>query len=646
MNASRLFSQRIFLVALILVVLMLKYQLLRAGFYFFNIDFYTDVETGAVLSSFVNGMRFDLAAILLLNSPVLILYLFPGPQVRYRWFRLAVFIMFFILNLVALLLNVAEYGYFSTVQRRLMFEPYTMLPDLVRSLPGLIAGHILLTLLFLALTILLYLSLKKLITWSESRFPFQHRWLKDSVWFVLSIMLMVIGIRGGLQLKPLRQSNAFTTSHVASGYLTLNTTYTVIRSYFQPALEEYRFMQEDEALNITRSLLFTAKESIIDPQFPFYRKLTHTEPAEFRNVVIFIMENWTAGYVGCLGGKEPNTPFFDSLSAEGMLFTNFLANGQRSIEAVPSILTSIPGLYPSSLIGSKAEMNRMAGLGELLQRHGYSTSFHHGASVGSMGFDAYARIAGFYQYFGMEDFPNVTADETNGSWGVHDEPFFLDALRRIERMPRPFCSVIFSISSHDPYDIPSYRQKQFEQIPFGFNRSLQYSDFSIGQLIREAKSKPWFDSTVFIITADHTLYSARGNMHAAFHIPTLIYAPGLVAKQRFERVASHVDLMPTLIDLLKIPVSHASFGSSLLSDSSERFAVVRFGPHFGLFSDSLVLIHDTEKIVGLFEYRSDPLHKRNLMQERSDVARRMERKLLAYVQTASHAVAQDRIHPR
>jgi len=566
----------------------------------------------------------------------------------WRLYRVLLFVVFIVCNIIALLLNIADFEYFKIVQRRMMFEPYTMLPDLLKSLPGIVHGHMLLFLLFCIIAIGFILGLRFIILMVEKRFIKKESILRQWIWFAVTIPIAVIGIRGGLQLKPLRQSNAFLTATTSVGYLTLNTTYTVLRSYFQPTLPNYDLLPDEEAREVIRKYVFGCNDSAIDNSFPFLRSQKYTLPLRKWNVVVFIMESWTAESVGSISGTSTVTPFFDSLAIDGMLFTNFLANGQRSIEALPSILTSVPGLYASSLIGSKAEMNMFIGLGTLLRNAGYVTSFHHGAEVGSMGFDAYSRIAGFTHYFSKEDIPNATPDDMNGSWGVNDEPFIMHALQQMNSFPQPFCSVIFSISSHDPYHIPSNRRAKFTQFEneAPFRRSMRYADFSLSQYFHAAKKSAWYDSTIFIITSDHTELSTRNNMHAAFHIPTLIFAPALSIPRKEKHVASQVDILPTILDLLRLPTIHASMGRSIVDTARIPFAVVRFGPHFAIFSDSLVYIHDSEKQFGMFAYNSDPQFRIDLARTRKSEVANLRRMLFGYLQETTKAVANDKIAKR
>ncbi|MDH7515323.1 MAG: sulfatase-like hydrolase/transferase [Bacteroidota bacterium] len=627
--------------------LLLLYTLLRLGFYVVNGAYYTDVSAVEVFRAFVRGVRFDAAGILLLNVPVLLLYLLPGEPSRLRWYRAFVFGLFLLLNVTAIALNLADYAYYPMVQRRLLYEPYTMLPDLWRMAPATLSRYRFLALGFAVLSVLFALGMSRLLRAVERRQAAPRALWKEILTLALAAVLVVIGIRGGLQLKPLRQSNAFVSPVPALGYLTLNSTYTVLRTLFQPALPAYDFLPQAEAQAEVRTLLASCGEMFPDTAYTFLRKRAPADGERRLNVVIIIMESWTTVYNGCISGKRTITPFFDSLARGGLLFSNFMANGQRSIEAVPSILASIPGLYHASLIGSKAEMNNIRGLGTILRERGYTTSFHHGATTGSMGFDAFARLAGFFHYYGKESYPSPADSLFDHVWGLNDEPFFLDAVEKISALPRPFCSVLFSLSSHIPFEVPRHRHPLFEAYKEddAFERSLRYSDFALGRFFHSAREKPWFDSTVFLITADHTIFGARNTVHSYYHIPLLIYAPSFIRPGREDRIGSHVDILPTILDLLGIPAFHASMGRSLLDPDRVPFAVERNGPEYCIFDDSLLYVHDLENEKGLFRYRENPKTACDVRAVYLEHAARLRRMLFSYLQTVTHALADNRIVP-
>jgi phosphoglycerol transferase MdoB-like AlkP superfamily enzyme len=631
----------------VIFCLMLVYSLLRLGFCLSNMSFFSGTSSRDIFFPFINGLRFDLAAVFITNAPILLLYNFPYAPVERKWYKIILLILFFFINLTALITNIGDYGYFAATQRRLMYEPYTMFPDIMRMIPSAIGFHYDLLLIFIIGAVVFIYIFTNLGRRLDRKIALKRAPAKEILNFFLIVLISIVAIRGGFQLKPLRQANAFTSDSQALGYLTLNTTYNVVRSMFQPLLPDISLMPKNEAAKYVLEMIKDDNETLLDSQFIFMReKHFNTKPQKL-NVVIFIMESWSAKYSGAITNSKSCMPFFDSLASHGMLFTNFFANGQRSIEAIPSILTSVPSIYNASIIGSIAEMDRFRGLGSILNEQGYTTSFHHGASVGSMGFDGFSKIAGFTNYYGKEDFPNLPSQTFDGAWGIFDEPFFMETERIINSYKEPFCSVTFSLSSHDPYKIPDDRLTLFEQYKdeTDFERSIRYSDNCLGKFFQKASSEPWFNNTLFIITADHTLYSTRDNFYSCFHVPMLLFTPsGLIPAAKIDVNISHADIVPTLLDILKIPAVHSSMGLSAFSPKKERYCFEKYGNDYCIIGSELVLLNDLENPPKLFNYRTDPSLKNNLASQRPDAVSDMNAKLLSYIEATTNSISKDRIY--
>lgn len=640
-----IFSQEFLVSAVFTLLLLALYFVLRAGFYLCNFSFYESEPAFEILLSFVYGIRYDLSALIMSNLPVIFLMNIPFDLRKFRSYRVIIFILFVIINSSAIAVNIADYAYYPAAQRRLLYEPYTMLPDILRMAPGLALEYIwLFSALVITGVLLAYIS-KKLYNWFTARINPGFTYLSGIISFLLCTVLCIIAIRGGTQMKPFRIANAFKSSSVSLGYLTLNTTFTVMHSYFQDKLPVLTLMNDSEADELLKEILNSKDETYIDHEYPFMRKKTPHAEMRKMNVVIFIMESWSANQVGCISGSTSRTPFFDSLASSGVLFTNFFSNGQRSIEGIPSILASLPAIYNVSIIGTVEETYRFRGIGSILHENGYTTSFHHGGITGTMGFDAFSSIAGFSNYYGKESFPNLKDEQTDGVWGICDEPFFLETEKVLSATKEPFCAAVFSLSSHDPFKIPENRLRLFEAYKDepDFERSIRYSDFSLREFFASAAKEPWFANTLFVITCDHTMYTIRNNFVNTFHSPLLFYAPGLLNPQKISSPASQTDILPTILDILNVSAVHSSMGSSLLDTSNSKYVFLKFTPYYAVISDEYVLMSDLENQPKLFKYKSDPSLKNDLSSERKEIAAGLRQKLYAFLQKSTHAIGSNRI---
>lgn len=202
-----------------------------------------------------------------------------------------------------------------------------MLPDIIRMIPGLVHSHFLLMFVLICFSILFILLTSRIVKSIYSYSATKLSVVQSIFWFVTVIFFLIVGIRGGLQLKPIRINNAFFADKKVLGYLTLNTPYSVMRSYFQYTLPQYNFMPFRKAASTTQAMLIADNEVLVDSNYIFMRRKKFDEQITKKNIVVFIMESWSAKFVGSITGEKTYTPFFDSLAKQGILFTKFLANG-------------------------------------------------------------------------------------------------------------------------------------------------------------------------------------------------------------------------------------------------------------------------------------------------------------------------------
>jgi len=635
------FKQFIYLVPILLSL----YILMRTGFLIVNYRFFQSFSARDIVSFFMHGLRFDLAAIFMSNGIIFLLLNLPFFKFNRILFT-PLCVLMLLVNSVLIFINVADFGYFAATHRRISYEPFAISGDIFSYLPSLMGTHYILSIISLVLIFLFCFLGWKYIKQTKSRLTDTENLASRLISLVLIILLSVIFIRGGFQLKPIRPADAFISDNSTAGYLVLNSTFCVILSAVQDDINDYEFMPGDKAAEITREMFADRNEKYVNSDYIFLRKNKPDGQPKRLNVVIFIMEGWSALYCGSITGKKTYTPFFDSLASNGLLYTNFFASGQRSIEAVPSILVSVPSVFNSSIISSDAEINRFRGIGSVLKEFGYHSAFHHGARTGSMGFDGFTKIAGFNRYYGMEDFDDSTGLSYDGVWGIYDEPYFIKTCETINGFREPFCSVIFSLSSHDPFKIPEDRVEllsEFKDEPDA-EKSIRYSDYSLRKFFEAASKEQWFGNTVFLITADHTFYSSRLDFYTQFHVPMLIYFPANIKPRLINKVSSHADILPTIIDLLNLNIMHSSMGISLLSPKNERYCFEKLGSDYCIINDSLVLMNDFAKPYRLYNYLNDPGTKKNIVNELGDISADLNKKLQAFLQTSSYALKHDRIY--
>ncbi|MBS0617328.1 MAG: LTA synthase family protein [Spirochaetes bacterium] len=470
--------------------------------------------------------------------------------------------------------------------------------------------------------------------------PAAYSWWRHVVTIVLFVFVNIIAFRGGLQGRPLRPADAFQHLTQAQGDFALNGVYTSFYALFHRT--NFPVRGDRESIVSAQQLIGGAHEKFASAEYPFLRTTQPIAPPLKKNVVFIILESWSAARVGILGDKTGATSFFDSIASTGWLFTNAFATGRRSIASLPSTLSSIPTLYGSLYITSPYEQNFQRGMGTIFCEQGYSTAFTYAAKAGSMGFNAFARLAGFEKILTRESF---AADAPNdGTWGVYDHVMFARALADLDAAKKPTLSVLYTLHPHPPFTLPP--GNNYYNPPLArseYYNALRYSDGTLRDFFAEARKKPWFKDTVFVLMADHAYEDTQGL--AAFRIPLLIYAPGFVAPRVDARVASELDVLPTLVELLHLNTEHAAMGKSLLgSDRDEHFAFIDVEHAAGIIrridNELVALFFGAEKFNGY--YRATDTEWKSLVRQ-EPLAHEAIQMLQNYIGAMGYAVAKNKI---
>lgn len=492
---------------------------------------------------------------------------------------------------------------------------------------------------------------KKLVRWEDSHHPVARGnvalWKRISS-FSIFVILNIIAFRGGVQGRPLRPADAFVYLNQAHGDFALNGVYTSFYAVFHRS--GFPVVGDAESIRAVQNLIGSKNEIFPSAEMPFYRLTKPAGEPKKKNIVFILLESWSAKRVGAYGDKMGATPFFDSLAQKSWLFTNAYATGRRSIASLPSAVSSIPTLYGSLYITSPHEQNFQRGMGAILREQGYTTMFTYAAKAGSMGFNAFARLAGFDKILTRESFPAEAAHD--GVWGIYDHVTFARTLEEIDAARKPVLSVVYTLHPHPPFTLPAGNDF-FSEGADGERRrttrakyynALRYADNSLRDFFVQAEKKPWFADTVFVLMADHAFEEKQGR--DSFRIPLLVYSPGFVPAQKDERIVSELDVLPTLIDLLQLKTAHASMGKSALA-GGERFAYIDVEHAGGVITRQgereLVLLFGAEKFAGYYDMSADPeWHKTRAEPPLSAAQMHAYR---SYVGVMGYAVAKNRIAP-
>ena len=577
----------------------LVFTLCRILFYIYNSSHFNDVP----FSLFFYGLRFDLIAISFLFSPLIILHLLPFTFRNLKWYNNLLAISFYVANTIAIALNLIDVAYFDFTLKRTTADFFTMVStgdDFLKLLPHYIIDFWYDYLLFGGLLLLSWLLYKRYCQKSLSIQLYKQRdYLIHSLIFLCFSVLTVFSMRGGFQYKPIDIVNAGQYAKAQNIPIVLNTPFTLIKTILVDNIEVKDYFSEDEIENI-----YTPKKEVVTDG-----------PLRGKNVVLIILESFAKEYVGGFNNEKGYTPFLDSLMNKSFIFTNAYANGKRSIEALPCILTGIPQLMNSPYALSNYAGNKLNGLPEILKDEGYNTSFYHGGANGTMGFNGFVGVAGIENYNGLNEYPHQK-DDYDGLWGIFDEPYLQYYATELNTKPQPFFSAIFTVSSHHPYTIPKKHAGKFPKGNLPLHETVGYTDYALKQFFKSIKDKPWFNNTVFIFTADH---SAQSNNEyyktklGQFAIPFFIYSPSTNLKGKSDQYFQHIDITPTLLGLLSINKSIISFGNNAFDDS-DKFSVQFINGIYQIAKDEIFLTFDGNNTIGFYNIKSDSLLANNLIE--------------------------------
>jgi phosphoglycerol transferase MdoB-like AlkP superfamily enzyme len=624
------FSRNIFVVLIYRILLiMVLFSLFRIGFYLFNHKMFPGVSPGQLLTMMKGGLTFDISAVVYVNMLFILLSIIPL-EVRYEdIYQEILKYIFYITNGIALAMNGMDFVYYRFVDKRAtadVFKTFEHETNNTKLFFRFLWDYWPATLFtFLAWFLMVYFY-KKVKVEKPSNVNKIGYYSVNILMIPLVIALVIGAARGGYKhsTRPITISNAAryveTPRDVA---IVLNTPFSILRTLGKKALVKYKFYDDIKLNELYNPIHVPIK----------------TKPFTSENVVIIILESFAREYIGSLnptleeGTYKGYTPFIDSLVNVSMTFDVSIANGKKSIDAMPSVLASVPSLETPYTISHYAN-NQINGIAELLKKKGYYSAYFHGAPNGSMGFDSFTRIAGFDDYIGLNQYPNKA--DFDGIWGVWDEPFFKFFGEKLNTFKQPFLASIFSVSSHHPFKVPEKYTGKFKKGPAPILEVVGYSDYALREFFNQISKKAWFKNTLFVITADHTNESVHKefqNNFGAYCVPIIFFKPGSDLKGYKHRIAQQIDIMPTVLSYLNYDEEYIAFGNNLLDDSYESFAFNTNGDTYNLYMKDHILEMIDNKPAGLYNYKEDLFLENNLMVKEPELEKQMEEKLKAIIQT-------------
>ena len=625
------------------------YFIARLVFLMTNYSFYEGhLAFPHLMEMLGGGLVFDTAAILVTNSLYIVILLLTP------WRRLAQWV-YVVINAVALAVNLADCVYFRFTMRRTtttVFNEFQNENNLAGVIGTEMVNHWYLVLLF----IILVYAMWKLYRSPGKAVPVGKWWM----WYPSQVLLLaacapfvVAGIRGGFTtaVRPITISNANQyVDRPIEAALVLNTPFSIYRTIGKDVFVVPNYFSDEKTLASIYTPIHTPNDSLAGANSSLYT--LHSSPK--KNVVVLIVESFGREYIGALNETLENgqykgyTPHVDSLVSHSTTFRYSFCNGRKSIDGMPSILSSIP-MFVEPFFLTPASMNQVSGIASLLADEGYETAFFHGAQRGSMGFMAFARSTGFQQYYGREDYnddPRFGGDDDfDGMWAIWDEPFLQYYATKMSEMKEPFMTAVFTASSHHPYHVPEQYKDVYPEEGIEIHKCIRYTDMAIGKFFEKASHEPWFKNTIFVLTSDHTNLSDHPFYQTdigGFCSPIIIYDPSQPVGEMQDKIAQQIDILPTVMGMLHYQKPYFGFGIDLLNTPAEdTWAVNYLNGIYQYVKHGHVLQFDGQQTKGMYAL-DDSLMQHNLVGKVPQQPQ-MELELKAIIQQYMERMTQDRL---
>lgn len=625
-------------------LLYLIFLVCRLLFVGINWDLYKgSLSWPLAISMLRGGLLFDTAAICYMNVLYVVLMLIPLPCKERKGYYGAIKIVFVVINSLGIVANLIDAVYFQFSGRRTtasVFKEFGHENNLWQILGTALVTYWYLT---LAGVLLIY------VLWALYRNPslpctkprLRYVGVNLGLLAVLGV-LSVFGMRGSWgHDRPITLSNAnsYVTRPVEAAAV-LNTPFTLLRTMGNRIFVNPHYYQEDQLATIY-SPLHNGSDTAV------FKK---------KNVVVIIVESLGREYIGALnptleGGRYKGyTPFLDSLITCSLTFEYSLANGRKSIDAMPSVLAGIP-MFVEPFFLTQFSLNRVHTLAWYLKEMGYYSAFFHGAPNGYMGFEAFARAGGFDDYFGMTQYdcePGFHGKrDFDGHWAIWDEEFLQFFCKKMGGFKQPFITSVFTATSHDPFRIPKRYEGKFRAGDRPIHRCIGYTDYSLRRLFASASREPWYKNTLFVITGDHTNMKSHPEYatdYGLFEVPVIFFDPsGEMPRGLSPAIAQQTDITPTILGYLGYNKPYIAFGIDLLhTPPQESWAVNYCNGIYQYAQGEYLLQFDGKRSMAIYNIKSDKLLKNNLMGH-TNRQPLMERELKGIIQQYMQRMTQDRL---
>lgn len=596
---------------------------------------------GQLLGAFALGTVYDLiAAVFALAPLVLWLALMPNRVARWHLHRMAIALGIAVSTFSLLVNAVAEWIFWDEFSSRYNFIAvdyllYTqeVLGNIWQSYP---VGKILIALAAIAL-VASWPPMRS--AWQTSALPLN--WLERLAGIIFAIVFPVVLFNGVSSTSKNRFPSDGLNELAGNGFYEFAAA---ARNNEMDFMRLYATLPDREAFGLVRDKISLTSDGWRSPDFEErLRIIDSAQPEKHLNVVLVSVESLGAEFLGAWGDPRGLTPRLDALAKESLVFGKVYATGNRTVRGLEALSLSLPPT-PGQSIVKRPHNAHLFTLGDVFENKGYDTAYIYGG---------YGYFDNMSEFFSHNDYRVIdrsaipaAAIHYENIWGVADEDLFDLAIREIDaslaasRGKRPVFAHIMTTSNHRPYTYPADRI----DIPSGSGRdgAVKYSDWAIGHFIDEARKKPWFKDTLFVLTADHGA-NARGSSEIPvdkYLIPVIFYAPEHLRPGRSDRLMSQIDVAPTLLGRLNFSYHSKFFGHDIfrVPPGEERAFVANYQTLGYLRDGRMVTLQPRRKIGIALNANAGAQSSTNPADETT-----LQREAIAWYETASLAFGRGKL---
>ena len=628
-----------------LAMVYLVYGICRLAYLFENWSALSaGFDTLSFWEAFKGCWMFDTSAILYTNALYAVLMLIPLHFKETKVWQTIAKWVYVLINSLCIIANLADAVYFQYTGRRTtvsVFSEFSHESNLGSVFGVEILHHwylVVLGVILIAALIYLYVKPAGMLSFKGWK-SYLIYYMIHIACFGLYIPITVCGMRGGATtaVRPITISNANQyINRPAEAALILNTPFSLIRTVNKNVFADPGYFTQEE-LDSLYSPVHTPADSLI------VRK---------KNVVILILESFGREYI------EGYAPFVDSLTQRSVTFDYTYGNGRKSVDGMPSILSSIPRFIEPFFL-TPASLNRVSGIAGELGKNGYYSAFFHGAENGSMGFEAFAHATGYNDYFGRTEYNEDKRfggdKDFDGMWAIWDEEFLQFYALKMSEMKEPFVTTVFTASSHHPYVVPERYRDVYVDEPGDDNimhKCIRYTDHALELFFETASQQPWYENTLFVLTADHTNLSSCPEYQTELgvvSVPILFFDPSSELQPGLRPgIAQQIDIMPTILNYLGYDRPYVAFGIDLFNTPADQTWLV--GHNNGLYfysqGDYVIFFTENGTLKAIYNYKEDWFMHHNLLGTTGTIEQQMERQLKAIIQSYMQRMINDQLTVR